>query len=65
MIERDLNDSFPENSLTSRNCQNCGTQHQVAGLMDIVSCPACQDGLIDCMDSGWFDALDPVERKAG
>jgi transcription elongation factor Elf1 len=63
MIERDLNDSFPETQFTEWTCPSCGHEQQVM-LTDLesVECQQCDVlSLID-IDTDWFDLIDPVER---
>lgn len=66
MIERDLNDSFPESDFATWTCPTCGARHEgVARLLGVAECPACQEALNDGMVSDWLDLLEPMERKAG
>jgi len=64
MIERDLQDSFPESSFTTWTCPACGGDQQVMlADLEAVDCPACEQRLLSEIDTDWFDLLDPVERE--
>ena len=63
MIERDLNDSFPEAEFTTWSCPTCGLEQEImASLQDSAECPACEDASMGVIDTDWFDLIDPVER---
>jgi ribosomal protein S27E len=59
MIERDLNDSFPESDFVTWTCPVCAKEQQVmARLLGTADCPECADTLLHDLDTGWLDSLD-------
>ena len=64
MIERDLNDSFPESEYTTWNCTKCGYEQEILiTMLEAMECPECENDLLNMIDTDWFDLIDPVERE--
>jgi ribosomal protein S27E len=64
MIERDLNDSFPESDFVTWTCPVCAKEQQVmASLIGTADCPECADILLHDLDTGWLEDLDPKKKE--
>jgi ribosomal protein S27E len=56
MIERDLNDSFPEDAFVTWTCPKCGrTSNVMMRHLETMQCAICLDEIAAAINADWDD----------